>query len=123
MRDEDCCASAHDFAQMVQNLVFSVCVDAGECIVENENAGSTHQRTRNGGALLLTAGEGYAALADHRGVTLGEAFNILRDVSGLGSSLDFLRIGSIFPERNILANGVAEEECLLRYESDVATQG
>src|SRR5208337_2526690 len=71
MGDEDGGASAHDFAEMVEDFIFGVGVDAGEGVVEDENAGAAEQGAGNGGALLLASGERYAAFADGGVVAFG----------------------------------------------------
>src|SRR5579871_5923088 len=64
MRDKDGGAAVHDVAQVIENFVFRVGIDAGEGVVENQNFGIADQGAGNGGALLLASGEGDAALAD-----------------------------------------------------------
>src|SRR5579862_8137153 len=54
--DEDGGAAAHDVAQVVEDLVFGVSVDAGERVVENQDLGIADEGAVNGGPLLLTAG-------------------------------------------------------------------
>ena len=53
--DEDGGPSLHYFAQVIQDFVFGVGVDAGESVVENENAWVANQGTGNRGALLLSS--------------------------------------------------------------------
>lgn len=53
MRDKDGGAALHHLAKMVQDLVFSLRVHAGERVIEHENARIANQRASNGGALLL----------------------------------------------------------------------
>jgi hypothetical protein len=89
VRDEDGGASAHEIAQVVENFVFGVGVDAGEGVVEDKDAGAAEDGAGDGGALLLAAGEGDAALA-HRGVVaVGKRLDVGGDVGGLGGSDDF----------------------------------
>src|SRR6202023_3675292 len=62
--DEDGRASAHDLPEMVEDFVFGMGVDAGEGVVENEDAGAAEKGAGDGGALLLASGGGDAAFAD-----------------------------------------------------------
>src|SRR5579862_7505674 len=80
VRDEDGGAAAHHVAQMVENLVFGVSVDAGERVVEDEDLGIANKGAGNGGALLLSAGEGDAAFAHHGVVAFGKALDVGCDV-------------------------------------------
>src|SRR5450759_2779022 len=112
---------------MVEDFVFGVGVDAGEGVVEDEDAGAAEQGAGDGGALLLASGERDAAFADGGVVALGETFDVLGDVGGFGGGFDVREWGvAIFfgyAEGDVFADGVAEEECFLGNEADVAAQG
>ena len=86
--DEDGGASAHDFAEVVEDFVFGVGVDAGEGVVEDEDARAAKQGAGDGGALLLASGEGDAAFADGSVVAFGETFDVVGDVGGFGGGFD-----------------------------------
>src|SRR5579863_4379086 len=105
---------------MVENFIFGVGVDAGERVVEDENLGIANYGAGDGGALLLPAGERDAAFADQRLVTFGEAFDVGGNVGGLGGVVNLAVGGGVDAESNIFADAVAEEECFLRNESDIA---
>jgi len=79
VRDEDRSASFHYLAQTVEDVIFGMRVDAGESIVEDEDAGLADDGSGNGDALLLSSGEGQSALADHGFILFGKAFDIFRD--------------------------------------------
>ena len=76
--DEDGGASVHEVAKVVEDFVFGVGVDAGEGVVEDEDAGAAEEGAGDGGALLLASGEGDAALADGGVVAVGEVFDVAR---------------------------------------------
>src|SRR5713226_10269902 len=103
---------------MVEDFVFGVRVDAGEGVVENENAGAAQKGAGDGGALLLASGESDAAFADGGVVAFGETFDVLRYVGGFGSGLDVVEIRLAvflrYAEGDVFADGVAEEESFLR---------
>src|SRR5215468_1125182 len=122
MRDENGRAAAHDFAQVIQDLVFGLRIDARERVIENHDARIADDGTRNGGALLLAAGEGEATFPHHGRVFVGEAFDVDSDVGGLGGGVDGLIGGMLHAERNVLPDRVAKEERFLRHETDVAAQ-
>ena len=132
--DEDGGTSAHDGAEMVEDPVFGVGVDARKRIVENQDARAAQNGAGDGGALLLASGECDAALADGGVVAFGEGFDVVSDVGGIGGGLDFVKRGfALFAvvvfvfkgcaEGYVFADGVAEEKCLLRNEADLAPQG
>ena len=87
--NEDGGAAAHYVAQVVEDFVFGVGVDAGEGVVEDEDFGIANEGAGDGGALLLAAGEGDAAFADHGVVAFGEGFDVGGDVGGFGGAADF----------------------------------
>ena len=110
----------HHVAQVVENFVFGVGVDAGERVVENQNLRIANQGAGDGSALLLSAGERDAALADHGVVAFGKALDVGRDVGGFGGVVNLLVGGRVDAKRDVLADAVAEQESFLRDESDVA---
>ena len=73
VRNEDGGAPPHDFTEVVEDLVFGVGVDAGECVVENQNPRIANQGAGNGSALFLAAGEGDAQLTNPFVVAIGQA--------------------------------------------------
>src|SRR5438445_5553067 len=111
---------------MVEDFVFGVGVDAGEGVVEDEDAGAAQKGAGDGGALLLASGERDAAFAYCCVVAFGEAFDVLRDVGGFGGGFDVVQLRlAIFlryAEGDVFADGVAEKEGFLGNESYVAAQ-
>jgi len=75
---------------MVEDFVFSVGVDAGESVVEDENARAAEKGAGDGGALFLASRECDAAFADGRVVAFGETLDVLGDVGGLGGGFDLV---------------------------------
>src|ERR1700675_2357096 len=102
---------------MVQDFVLGVGVDAGEGIVEDQDARAAEKGAGDGSALLLASGESDAAFSDGGVVAFGETFDVLRDVGGFGGGFDVVQLGlaifSRYAEGDILADGVAEEEGFL----------
>jgi len=80
MRNEDRRASAHNFAQVIQNLIFGVRVDAGERVVENENLWTPQQGACDGGALLLPP-ESVMPRSPPSCRSLRETFDFAREVA------------------------------------------
>src|SRR5436309_4343464 len=74
----------HDFAQMIENLVFGLSVDAGKGIIQNQNPRIPNYRTRDGTALLLSSGQGDTTLTDKCPVLLGKVLNLRRNAGCLG---------------------------------------
>ena len=124
--DEDGSAPLHDFAEVVEDLVFGVGVNAGESVVENEDSRAAEQGAGYGGALLLASGESDAALAYGGFVAFGKTFDVVGYVGGFGGGLDVVWRGfSIFLGYAIgyvCADGVAEKESFLGNESDLTAQ-
>src|ERR1700730_11214867 len=76
VRNQNGGAALHDATQAGEDALFGLRVDAGEGIVEDEDARVADDGASDGGALLLSAGERDAALADNRFVFVGEAFDV-----------------------------------------------
>src|SRR5580704_7297933 len=117
MRDENGGAALHDLAEAREDAFFSVGVYACQGIIENEDARVADDGAGDGGPLLLTAGEGDSAFADH-GV---EAARELEDLGGdMGDGcglLDLFRGCFGNSEGDVLADGLGEEKGLLRDET------
>src|SRR5581483_7852194 len=76
VRNQNYCPPPHHLRQVVQNALLGQGIDAGQSIVEDENAGIAQNRARDGGPLLLPSGECDAAFPDHCVVALGETLDI-----------------------------------------------
>jgi len=98
-------------------------VHAGQGVVEDQYAGSADDGTRDCGPLLLSATERDPAFAYNRLVPTRKSGDVLCDVGRFCRLLD----GKLFGQRvhlprakrDVLGDGVAEEECLLRHEADI----
>ena len=80
-------------AQPTQNALFRVCVHAGQRVVKNQNRRPPQQSAGNCGALLLPAGEGYAAFAHHGFKALRKLLELAADVRGFGGIQHLLGLG------------------------------
>ena len=80
MADKQAGAVAHNGMEFFHNMGFGLCVDGGEDIVENQQFRPAGDRAADGGALALSAGEGYAALAEHGLVLFREGFDVGTEV-------------------------------------------
>ena len=79
-------------------------------------------RARQGGALLLSAGEGDAALADHGFVARWEFGDFRRDAGGLRRIFDGVVCRGVHAKGDVLAHGLAEQIGILRHEADGPAQ-
>ncbi len=77
-------------AQARQNLLFGVGVDGRERIVQDQDARIHHDRAGQGRPLLLSAGQGDAALPDHRVIAFREIVDILVQAGDRCSGADAL---------------------------------
>ena len=69
-----------------KDVLFGIGVDAGEGIVEDEDAGIAEDGAGQGGALFLSAGEGEAAFADGGFEGIGEQVEFLANMRGFGGA-------------------------------------
>ncbi len=108
VRDKNCGAALHYFPQMVQNFVFGMRVDAGERIIENQDARVADQSSRNSGTLLLATGKRDAALTNHGGVAFRKTFDVGGNVGRVRRIVNFLVAGGLNSERNVFPYVVTE---------------
>ena len=85
--DEDGGAAEHLLPEAGEDLLFGVGVYTRQGIVQNQDAGVAEEGAGDGGALLLAAGEGDAALADDGLEAAGKVEDLGGDVSGAGGVL------------------------------------
>src|ERR1700685_422028 len=122
MRNEDRGAPLHYVAQVVEDFIFRVSIDAGERIVEDEDSWIANQGAGDGGALLLPAGKRNSAFPHKRLIALGKAFNVGGDVGRIGRIVNLPVRGRVDSQSNIFADAVAEQKCFLRKEADIFSQ-
>src|SRR5690349_598865 len=122
MRDKDRRSPAHDLAEVSEDAFFSVGVYAGKRVIENKNSRITDDCSGDSCALLLSAREREASLADNRSVLLGKSLDILREVCSLSSALDLYIQSILHSESNVVANRSAEQKCLLGHVADIFAQ-
>ncbi len=66
----------HQFAKTPENPLLGIGIDAGKGVVQDQNFRPAQNGARQGGALLLAAREGDAALANHGIESLRKALNL-----------------------------------------------
>ncbi len=105
-----------------ENPLFGEGIDARKGVVQNQNPRVAQDGAGDGGALLLPARKGDAALADHGLVAFGKTCDIARQPGDFGGAADLLRGGRFHAEGDVLRDGGAEQESLLRHEADLPAQ-
>src|SRR5438067_13747766 len=99
MGDEDGCPVLHNFAKMVEDLVFGMAVNAVKRIVQNQDPGVADDGAGNGCALLLSSRESYPTLADESPVLLRKIHKISSDIGSLGCRTGVRAWGILIAER------------------------
>ena len=120
--DDEAGAPAHQALQRQLDEVLGFGIYAGERIIEDEDARILEQGAGDGDALLLSAGERHAALADMGGIALRQFQD---EVVGLrrfccGENLFVAGVGA--PKSQVLADARGEERGFLQYDADLIPQ-
>src|SRR6266446_1355599 len=113
----------HDAAQAGENALLGLRVDAGERIVEDQDARVADDGAGDSGALFLSTGESDAALADDGFVFMGEAFDVRIEAGDFRGLADLIEIVIGQAEGDVAADGFAEEVGVLRDVANGAAQG
>ena len=122
MGDEDRGPSLHDLAQVIEDLVLGLGVDAGQGVVEHQNARVAYDRAGDCRALLLAAGERQPALADGGRVLLGKAsISVAMRAISAARRISFFA-GVVGAKGDVFPDGRAEKKSFLRDEADVAAK-
>src|SRR6266436_4809355 len=123
MRNQNGGAAFHDSAESGEDVLLGLRVNGGKRIVEDKDAGIADNGAGNGGALLLPAGEGDAAFADHGFVGLGEAHHLSVQAGNFGCLADARVVKLRQAEGDVAAHGLAEQVSVLRNETNGLAQG
>src|SRR5260370_4203426 len=123
VRDQNRRAAFHDSAQSGKDALLGLCVHGGKGIVEDKNSRIADDGARSRGALLLSAGERDAALADHGLVGFGEVLDVTVQAGNFGCIADTLLVIFSQAEGDVAADGLAEQIRVLRHEADGLAQG
>src|SRR5260370_2540438 len=122
VRDQNGSAPVHDAPQAREDALFGLRVDAGQRIVEDQYAWVADNGAGNGGALLLAAREGDTALTNYGFIFVGEAFDVRIEAGDLRGLANLVEIVIREDERDIAANGFAEQVSVLRNVADGTAQ-
>ena len=97
-------------------------VQRGGAVVQDENFGVAHERTGNGQALALAAGEVLAALRDpaFKPPSRVETNSAACEVSS--ATCSSASVASSFAPAEILRDGPGKQDGLLRHDADLAAQ-
>ena len=123
VRDQDRRASHEDPPQRVVDLGFDPRVDGGRRVVEQQDPWVAEQRAGQCDPLTLAAGEREPLLADDRLVPVRETGDELVGLDRAGGGLDVFvtRVGA--GERDVVPDGVGEQERVLEDDADLLAQG
>ena len=122
MRDHDGRAAGAKLAQRVDHRRLGHRVEGGRRLVEEEDGRVLEQRPRDADALALAAGERGAVLGDVRPVPARQPGHEVVDVGGARRRLDLLVVGVETSVADVVGDGAAEEDGLLRHQRDLAAQ-
>src|SRR6266849_6661720 len=123
VRNQNGGAAVHDAAQAGKNALLGLRVDAGEGVVEDEDAGVADDSAGDSSALLLSTGQGDAAFSDNRFVFMGEALDVGIETGDFGGLTNLIEIVIGKAEGDVAADRFAEEVGVLRDVADGAAQG
>src|SRR5260221_7932416 len=118
MRDDDGGAVAHDALELAQDRRLRVRVYAGERVVQNQDQRILGDGARDARPLLLAAGEGHPALADHRLHARGEIRDIVAELRYMQRVLQPHLVQMLDAETDILGDRDREQERFLGHVAD-----
>src|SRR6185437_3311115 len=122
VRNEDGGPTLHDFAQMIQDLFFRISINAGQGVIQHQDARIADDCAGNRAALLLSAGERNAALPYHGLVSLRKSLNIGSDACRFCRVMDLFIAGRFHAEGNIFTHSVTEQKRFLWHKTNVPSQ-
>lgn len=102
VRNQDERRAARRFAQTSADGFIRLGVHRGQRVVKDHDGGMFQQRSGDCRALLLSAGEGHAALANNRIIAVLKAGNRIMQTGFLRRLLDFRLTDAVFGDGDIL---------------------
>ena len=97
-------------------------IDGGERVVKDQNRCLAHQRARHGGALLLSAGERDAALADHGVIALRQVTDGVVHTGDGGGAAQLLFLGVFAGDADVFPQRAGKQKRLLQDDGGVFPQ-
>src|ERR1700682_2845403 len=122
MRNQNRSTLAHNVFQTLENLLFGIGVHARQSVIEDQDPWFPNDGPSKRGALLLSARQCYAALADRCVVPIREILDIGVQAGDLRGFADALRIRIVRAEGDVSPDGFAEQVRVLRHVPDGASQ-
>ncbi len=122
MGDHQSCAPLAQFGDRLLDVMFGFGIERRSRFVEQDDRGLLHQRSRDGDALALTAGELQAVLTDGRFVAQPEAEDEIMRMRRLGGGYDVGLGRCQIPDGDVLANRPPKKLYDLPHIGDFATQ-
>ena len=122
VRDDDGRPTFHQAFQSLRHQLLRRGIQSRRRLVENQDRRVAHDRPGDRDPPALTAGQGHAALAHHRGVALGHVHDEVmrvRQFGGVHGVLD-RRVG--FAVGDVLPDGPAEQQRVLQHEAHLVAQ-
>lgn len=120
--NDDGGAAAHDALQAVENIVFGFCVDGGKRVVKHQYFRLPYNGPRNGNPLLLSTGKRDTSLADPCFKTLWKSADVVVDIGVFCCLVDASLLRVRESEADVVVDGVAEKEDVLRHVSHLASE-
>ena len=120
--DDDAGLARHEAVERLAHFGFTLPVEPGHRLVQDEHGGVADQGTGDGDALALPAREGRPALADHRVVAVLQLANEFVRVRRPRRRRDLLQRRLGLAVGDVLADGGPEQQRLLQHDADVAPQ-
>ena len=115
-------STLHQVIQCFLNFLLGLGIYRGSGLIQNQNTRIDEQGARNRNALALATGEALSALPYQRVIALGKSQNKFMRVRCTCCSNYVLSASVGFTVRNVVGNGAKEQERLLQYQADMATE-
>ena len=116
MRGCDDGATAPAVGESVENAAFGAWIDRGHGVIQQHAWAVAEHGARQRYALLLAARQRDATLANHGVDAVAQLWQVLIECGGSDGQVALLQCDVRVVERNVVADGVAEQEWFLRRE-------
>ena len=110
-------------AEVFKYDLFGLYVNCRDRVVKDEYCRILHERACNGDTLLLSAGNGHAAFAEHCIITFGKFHYVIVNIRQLCGGFNIVMISAVGGKGDVAFNCFTEQEIILRDICGVFSDG
>ena len=115
VRNDDVCFACAKCGKVAKDLLLGIRIHGGNGIVQNQDFRVENQRACNCNALLLPAGKGNTAFADHGFISIGKLNDVVVYASCFRRSHNLVKRPAVVAKGDVVADRIRKQEIILHH--------